>query len=813
MLFICVQEQVDIALGAEGMVEQLVGRKMELEDKVKLLEEEVSQLEALEEVHEQLIESNHDLEMDLREELDMVYASKKDMIRERDAAIETIYDRDQTITKFRELVQKLNERLIEVKDKGYIAEEPKSLQDNQNKITTESIDYKQMFAESKAYTRAIDVQLRQIELSQANEHVHMLMAFMPESFMNRGGDHDSILVILLISRLIYKCEIIINQTRERFPAVDKITCEAIFRDYKIQQYSFKCRLMHYIHNLQYALHQILYGLNNCQPETLLRAGNSLPEMIAQEKIIDGIIELLKSNQLDENTPTDLIEKCAAFFNAMNSVLITGEDLLNETEVIRDCVAAIGVACDSISTDISVICTILKKDNDSNDTILLIQYITDNIETIKQQIKLIKRRLPHDQNVVKCGISAHKLDSIRHLIQNISRVMASIHISKKLALNQIVSHIEDDTVVEHTIEIIKFNEFLSHANEQIYEQDDRGPAQNYKSILTQSANCLQQIAQHLLEKEYEILSTDNQRQEKSLTPIILRAQLIKKQLEQKNVLAATLENREADIKQLKLAAKMKQNELSEMQIRKDLAEKKLTVMQAEYEHTVEKWKRQYEEAKVHLQQKEKEFEVTMDHLQGDIEALENEKLSLREKLKLTVAKRSESPFLTSNNTVSSSLASLPFPSIGIGSATPMLEEIQLLKHVLKSERTKRLKLEAEHMKERLRKLEPIYIPKPKDKRLIQLETELTKVKNAWILSLINQPFADRNKGATIHGSEAIKVAVQRKDMPIPSRSEVVTKAHKLATDIIQEYLKRHPHRKVPTDFGLFPSMETKQALQL
>lgn len=46
---------------------------------MKLLEEEVAELEALEEVHEQLVESNHELEMDLREELDMAMAAKREV--------------------------------------------------------------------------------------------------------------------------------------------------------------------------------------------------------------------------------------------------------------------------------------------------------------------------------------------------------------------------------------------------------------------------------------------------------------------------------------------------------------------------------------------------------------------------------------------------------------------------------------------------------------------------------------------------------------------------------------------------------------
>lgn len=55
---------------------------------------------------------------------------------------------------------------------------------------------------------------------------------------------------------------------------------------------------------QSVMHQFLYNLNSCTPDTLLKVGGSLPEMVAQEKVIDGVVELLKANQLDENSSTD-----------------------------------------------------------------------------------------------------------------------------------------------------------------------------------------------------------------------------------------------------------------------------------------------------------------------------------------------------------------------------------------------------------------------------------------------------------------------------------------------------------------------------
>lgn len=47
---------------------------------VKLLEEEIAELEALEDVHEQLIEEAHEQTHDLREEIDMAQAAKREVL-------------------------------------------------------------------------------------------------------------------------------------------------------------------------------------------------------------------------------------------------------------------------------------------------------------------------------------------------------------------------------------------------------------------------------------------------------------------------------------------------------------------------------------------------------------------------------------------------------------------------------------------------------------------------------------------------------------------------------------------------------------
>lgn len=147
-------------------------------------------------------------------------------------------------------------------------------------------------------------------------------------------------------------------------------------------------------------------------------------------------------------------------------------------------------------------------------------------------------------------------------------------------------------IDATVSNAKLLEFLAASFERVYEQDDRGPSQNLRTMLETTNIEIAQLVQYLLDNEYEIMSAA--RKPVPTAPIVLRAQFVKKQLEETKTLTANLENREAEIRQLKLSAKMKQSELSEMQVRKDLAEKKLSVLQNDHEVNTEKLQRKYEE---------------------------------------------------------------------------------------------------------------------------------------------------------------------------------------------------------------------------
>ncbi|KAG5677570.1 hypothetical protein PVAND_007319 [Polypedilum vanderplanki] len=783
------QEQVDAALGAEEMVEQLAEKKMELEDRVKQLEEEVTELEALEEVHEQLVESNHELELDLREELDMAHAAKRDALRERDAALETVLDRDQTILKFRELVQRLNEQTQELRDK---INRDSRLGDGEHKIA-DTIDFKQIFTDAKAHTRAIDLQLRQIELTEVNQHINYLLGFMPETFMARGGDHDAILVILLVSRIVFKAGIVVTNVRERFGPVSLIDRNAVMQGHEVHQFAFRSRLLYYMHNLQQIMHQFLYGLSACTPDVLLKIGSSLPEMVAQEKIVDSIIELLKLNQLDENSSTDNLEKCVSFFNAIYSVLLASEGLTNETQMIRDCIAAIQTACDSIETNSAMIRALIQGGDETSESGLLLQFVIQTSENIRQQLKLIKRRLPQDVSITKCNISSNTLQNLKTTVENLSKLLSLMHLCTKHVIAYITSDAGDDSSVI-SISNAKLWELMSQLCERVYEQDDRGVSQNVKNFLTNANTDMSQLAQYLLDHEYEIMSVTQN--EKVQPPIAQRAQIVKKHLEETKTLTATLENRDAEIRQLKMSIKMKQNELSEMQIRKDLAEKKLSVLQQDHESNSARLQKLLDEATEALRKKEKEYEETMDHLQSDIDSLENERGVLREKLKTYSNKKGDLKTTTALDITASS------PHIA--------QELTLLQKALKDERESRMKLQAQEYEKILKSLAPIHVPKLRDPKLDALDEELRKVRYDMVMSLVKGSEIPTTK--TKHGNFT-KLVQDHKNRQQKIRNHINAKVEMVAGEIMQEYLDRKPfNATLSGDFKTFPKAEAIKQFQ-
>ncbi|GFY78251.1 dynactin subunit 1 [Trichonephila inaurata madagascariensis] len=790
------KEQVDAALGSEEMIELLTERNLALEDRVKELQVLVDDLERLQDVNDQLQESAKETELELREEVDMANAKLREGQRKLEAMQDAIADYEQTIQKFRDQTEQLREANHELH---------MQLQKESDKVAmskpVEYFDFKVKYAENKAYARAVEMDLRRLESHEATQHVNYLCSFMPDNFLSRGSDHDAILVLLLVPRMITKSEILASQVKEKFPSPNEVTKDIILKTHKIDQFAFANRMLYQLHFLQSLLHQYVSALNSCSVELFMKVGTLYIELALQEKTLDFYIDLLRKDQLDENVNLDGLNKCVTYFFNLYSVHLASEHV-DCTQLMGDYMKIVGAACESIRTDISSIKVLLDNAGASSEFGSLLKDVCTYSDDVLQFVKKIRRRLPTEgsQSILQFSEEVHN-----HLVkcrENVEQVMSAAYLLRKSTVQQMAMS-GDSTFVS----VEKIKELAHESTDKAYGKDDSGP-----ECLRQSMNLvmtsMNALSSGMQEGEYEIEKSSI---DKGIPPVLLRAQAIKEEARDLENLKFKLEAREGDILELKKALKIKSDELSEMH-------------------------RQLDEAKMLLKKKEKEFEETLDHLQADIDALETERGELKDKIKL-FSKKAILEGLSKTTSLASLVASPTSPTVP-GSAPQnvitsrdsslLSQQVQDLQLALKHLKNENLRLQTDNMMKQLASLPPLKVPsKPTGfasttgfRDMINLEEESSLASENLVL--LSKRSKDLLEKAHILSCPSVVDISHRKPGMEPAIEKMAAKNHIVESTIKLKTLQNEAQKlkveisnlrasqkvgaQISTDFSAFPTPE-------
>ncbi|GFY59921.1 dynactin subunit 1 [Trichonephila inaurata madagascariensis] len=815
------KEQVDAALGSEEMIELLTERNLALEDRVKELQVLVDDLERLQDVNDQLQESAKETELELREEVDMANAKLREGQRKLEAMQDAIADYEQTIQKFRDQTEQLREANHELH---------MQLQKESDKVAmskpVEYFDFKVKYAENKAYARAVEMDLRRLESHEATQHVNYLCSFMPDNFLSRGSDHDAILVLLLVPRMITKSEILASQVKEKFPSPNEVTKDIILKTHKIDQFAFANRMLYQLHFLQSLLHQYVSALNSCSVELFMKVGTLYIELALQEKTLDFYIDLLRKDQLDENVNLDGLNKCVTYFFNLYSVHLASEHV-DCTQLMGDYMKIVGAACESIRTDISSIKVLLDNAGASSEFGSLLKDVCTYSDDVLQFVKKIRRRLPTEgsQSILQFSEEVHN-----HLVkcrENVEQVMSAAYLLRKSTVQQMAMS-GDSTFVS----VEKIKELAHESTDKAYGKDDSGP-----ECLRQSMNLvmtsMNALSSGMQEGEYEIEKSSI---DKGIPPVLLRAQAIKEEARDLENLKFKLEAREGDILELKKALKIKSDELSEMHVRKEMAEKKLEIATKDGDERVDRIQRQLDEAKMLLKKKEKEFEETLDHLQADIDALETERGELKDKIKL-FSKKAILEGLSKTTSLASLVASPTSPTVP-GSAPQnvitsrdsslLSQQVQDLQLALKHLKNENLRLQTDNMMKQLASLPPLKVPsKPTGfasttgfRDMINLEEESSLASENLVL--LSKRSKDLLEKAHILSCPSVVDISHRKPGMEPAIEKMAAKNHIVESTIKLKTLQNEAQKlkveisnlrasqkvgaQISTDFSAFPTPE-------
>ncbi|XP_054913366.1 dynactin subunit 1 isoform X10 [Poeciliopsis prolifica] len=612
------KEQVDAALGAEEMVETLTERNLDLEEKVRELRETVTDLEAINEMNDELQENARETELELREMLDLGAARVREAEKRVEAAQETVADYQQTIKKYRELTAHLQEVNRE------LTSQQEASAELQQQPPAEMFDFKIKFAETKAYAKAIEMELRKMEVAQANRHVSLLTSFMPESFLRHGGDHDCILVLLLIPRLIHKAELISKQAQEKFDLNENCVERVGLKGGVGEQLSFAGGLVYSLSLLQATLHKYEQALSQCSVEIYKKVGSLYPEMSVHERSLDFLIDLLHKDQLDETVNVEPLTKAIKYYQHLYSIHLAdqSEDC---TMQLADHIRFTQSALDCMAVEVGRLRAFLHTGQEKADLAVLLKDLETSCSDIRQFCKKIRRRMP--------GTDAPGIPAALNFGQQVSDTLSDCrkHLTWVVAVLQEVAaagaQMMSPLGEQDGLAAVKLEDVAFKAAEQIYGSQGANPFECLRQSCSIVIATMNKMATAMQEGEYD----SDKPQSKNLPPVDLRAGALRAEITDAEGLGLKLEDRETVIKELKKSLKIKGEELSEANIRLSLLEKKLDSSSKDADERVEKIQTRLDEAQTLLKKKEKEFEETMDALQADIDQLESEKTELKQRI--------------------------------------------------------------------------------------------------------------------------------------------------------------------------------------
>lgn len=761
------KEQLDIGLGSQEMVEILTEKNLQLEDKVATLQEEIDDLEKITEINEQLQEGARESELELREELDISRSKISGLAKKLEESQEFIANLEGTIQKFRDLVKTLREENEDLQSQFYLSQE----QSQEKKV--ENIEFKMRFAETKAFARNIEISLRRIEVNQYRKEIELLSKFLPQSFFAEGSDNDAIQVILFVSRMNEKCDIIARQIQEKYQLIEidalpLIDGESIIRktNETFRQQQFTRKLLFLLSTIQTILSQYTDSLKACSIDFYLKIASLYSELKTHEKTIDFYLDLLKKDQLDETVPLDNIEKALNYFASLYNLHLADNKVSDCRELLSHFVTIMKAGVDVINFSIL---SVKKCINSSAEGIDRIDIIDTYLGDIQEFSKKIRRRLLTDESAFDLTVIIE--NEIRDCVFQMNKAVSAMNTIEYLILEAAFSKSSEELFLFKNLQEIDAI-ITQTGGFKFLEVSLNG----IMSVCSQLSTGLQQGD---FDGGIKRVGGEGQAEQPS-DPLALRAKFMIDQSDKLAEYKTKLEAKESDINDLKKALKLKISESSEMQIRKDIAEKKLLSATKNGDERATKLQSELDEIREIMRKKEKEYEDTLNHFQADIETLESDRNDLKEKVKL-LNKRTVYEGLTKSMISPNSSQRLDVTSSS--SLTPLensyMQQLGALRNALRIVKNENINLKCK-LEERRLKIDnvgylrkksegkPWWYGKIKDKQFASLLddvpgdkqedeelnaayvkqqnllTELKKFKNQYKLNLINQPMFSPNK---------------------------------------------------------------------
>uniref|UniRef100_A0A914VYN7 Dynein associated protein domain-containing protein n=1 Tax=Plectus sambesii TaxID=2011161 RepID=A0A914VYN7_9BILA len=692
------KEQVDAALGSEEMVEKLSSDNLMLEQRASELEDAIADLEQMRMMDEEMLESQRDVERDLRQELDLAAGKINEVHLQMKACAAQAQDYENTILKFRQKTSDLQEEIQDLKDQVLRAE-AKARGSDDDEVTDRSSFA--VFTAGKNFAETVDNEVRVVDLEHARQHAKYLKAFLPDNFGKPGGDNDAVLLSLLFPRLSSKASVLAKLLSDKNPPVPGgMRREHVTKSHKAEQWGHCAKFIYHLNALGAIVRKFETAVSRCSVERLARLAQLQPEMAAQERIIDQYLELIKTNRLDENTSFDNLVRVINYFQNIYSVHLHGDDY-NANQFMSDSITQLLSGLRWFRTNCERISFFLLPGASECNLGKLVKDLSLFITESEQFCLRAKNRIPTDKDL---NLNQETIEQLAEAVGSLEKAANVLHQACTVASTQ-VSMLPDVEGLEPK----RLEELLHEGAEKVHgKMKDKTAEDAIKLSLGMLMSQVAKLADTLDKGALEV----DRPETRPFPPLLDRAHARKQDAVEAEGLRWQLEKKENEIMELKKQLRIKSEDISEAKVRLEMAEKRLQSTGKEGDERVVRLQRKVDDLMSDLKKKEAEYEQTMDALQQELIGAEKEKTELKDKLK-SFSKKALLANISSRDLASPSVFAPPSPGFGAVSAVHdsplLLNQIESLKQALRYSESERRRLAGQQMQKKMTELRPLVVP--------------------------------------------------------------------------------------------------------
>lgn len=303
------RQQLDNALGAEDMIEELTERNMSMSEQIEELKVTVEDLESLKELNDEL-EINHiETEKDMQEEIDFKDSVISEQARRAAQQDEKLEDLEYTLVRFRELVTNLQTDLEDMRASNAVNESESEQLESRSRAMMD-LNMKLQVSAAKTQVKTIDLELRRLDAQEASDHLAIVQLFLPEAFQT---EKDSILALLRFKRVAFKADLLHVFVKERINGhMPHAQDSDVFA---------ACDVLDKLAWISAMCDRFVSAISHCSVEQFARYEGAMYELEPVERALNGWIDGLRRDELKEKLCADELQRSIALLSHLAEVHI------------------------------------------------------------------------------------------------------------------------------------------------------------------------------------------------------------------------------------------------------------------------------------------------------------------------------------------------------------------------------------------------------------------------------------------------------------------------------------------------------------